>query len=139
MQTIDIDIDPKLLGINKEADHIFAGHVKEIVGVNYTGTVQSGSGEKYHGQEIIDHLNEIKTIWVNHGTSNEEFSVKISAQDVIEKFVKDYSAMIVNKDSCFVVCNDGFYRSKNPNFQYKSFFPIDNVEQFEKEFKMWKL
>ena len=142
MKIIDIDKDPILSGIKNEVGgHIFAGHINEIVGVNYISTEEREikGGKQYHHKELIDNVASVKTIWINHSRNNKEFSVKIENKEVIREFIKDYEKLISQQGNYFVVCNDAAYQSHNPVFEHKNFFPIDSIEEYKEEFKIWKI
>ena len=140
MQIVDIDNDPNLSTLNKGTEHIFAGHINEIVGVDYITPTESKNGRKYHGRELIDNASNVKTIWINHSKNNKEFSIKIGNLEVIKQFIQDYESVITgsNSNSYFVVVNDMVYRSRNPQYDYKTFFPIDDIKQLREEFKIWR-
>ena len=141
MQIIDIDTDPKLSTLDEKMGHIFAGHINEIVGVDYINSeVGNDKGRKYKGQELVDNVDKIKTIWINHnGRDNKEFSIKIGAREVIKQFINDYGGMITDGSVYFIVCNDTAYLSSNSQYNHKPFFPIDNIEQYKLEFRLWQV
>ena len=145
MQIINIDADPCLRDYDPSIEgHIFAGHAREIVGVNYCGTMQQarvcGINPAFYrsSSEMNSALKEklLQTIWINHG-ANTEFSIILNSKEVILKFLSQYGE-IINYKNFFIVCDDFVLRSNNSETN-KLFFPINSVPQFESDFKIWPL
>jgi hypothetical protein len=139
MQIIDIDTDPTITKIDDTTVHIFAGHVSQIIGVDYIDPNNKSNGNSYRGKELVNNTEKLKTVWINHSCSNAEFSIKIGNTEIIKKFIEDYKDMILNGHQYFVVCNDVVYKSNNPQYKYKIFLPIDSIDEYNEEFKMWKI
>lgn len=134
MLIIDIDADPTIANLDNATQHIFAGHIYEIIG-RYNGKICKG-------QDLINNSENLDVIWINHGhnrNNNNAFSVKIQNKEIIKRFVNDYKDFLTPGSNFFVVCNDVIYSSHNPEYDHKKFLPIDTMEEYEEQFKMWKI
>lgn len=146
MHIINIDEDPYLSKVRPEdKDHIFAGHVSEIVGKNFPGTEQEAknngvSPEYYDTEEKINtamDVGELRTIWINTDSDDyTKFSIKISSKDVMTKYLKLYPGYI-GKQNFFIVCDDSVLQSHSEATDFKKFFPVDSEEQLVNDFKIW--
>lgn len=142
IQLVNIDKDPKLDHIVHEQNHVFAGTIKQVQGVNYT---EPGDTEKdkrifYQSKEQIVlalESGDLKTIWVNHNYDLKEFSVKISGTENMRFFIEKYGDFF-GRGNYFLVCDDIRHIYESNTGTEKTFYVIDSVAQLDNDFNLWR-
>lgn len=142
IQLINIDKHPTLDNLTDEQNHIFAGHIAEVLGVNYDDPDKTPKKDKLYfrtKEGAISAFNDgkLKTIWINHvADNNKEFSVKISGSNNLGRFIDKYGEFL-GRGNYFLVCDDIKHIYKSSTGTEKMFYAIDSQEQLDNDFNLW--
>lgn len=144
MRIVNIDTEPLEQYYPSDEGYVFAGHAKQIVGVNFNGTKaeadEKGIPIEYYRtpSEITSAMNDhvLESIWINQSQDNTKFSILLT-KSVIPRFMEQGSRLIGNGDF-FVVCDDRVLQSQNPETN-KIYFRVKSEEQLMSDFKIWPL